>query len=47
MRKWVMALLAVLALSVGVAWGEGNHSDKTHSSSDGGGCCCCAKSCPK
>ena len=46
MRKWVMALLAVLALTVGVAWGESN-SDKAHSSSEGGGCCCCAKSCPK
>jgi len=46
MRKWAMALLAVLALSVGVAWGEGN-SDKAHASSDSGGCCCCAKSCSK
>jgi hypothetical protein len=46
MRKWVTALLAVLALSVGVAWGEGKNG-KTSSSSDGAGCCCCAKSCPK
>jgi len=47
MRKWVLALLAVAAISVGIAWGEGKN-DQTHKAgSDTASCCCCAKSCPK
>jgi hypothetical protein len=47
MRKWLLALLAVTAISVGVAWGEGKN-DKTHKAcADETSCCCCAKSCPK
>jgi hypothetical protein len=48
MKKWGMALLAVLALSIGVAWAEGkNGKTNADCKTDGGACCCCAKSCPK
>lgn len=46
MRKWTwMALLTVLALSVGAAWGgtQDGKSGKT----DRGACCCCTETCAK
>jgi len=47
MRKWILALLAAAAMSVGIAWGEGKN-DQTHKAcADPASCCCCAKSCPK
>jgi hypothetical protein len=47
MRKLWMALLTVLALSVGVAWGEGKNGKTDKTCTDGAACCCCSKSCPK
>jgi hypothetical protein len=48
MKKWWMALWAVLALSIGVAWAEGtNGKTNAECKADGGSCCCCAKTCPK
>ena len=48
MKKWGVALLAVLALSIGVAWAEGkNGKTNADCKTDGAACCCCAKSCPK
>ena len=46
MRKVWLALLAVLAISIGVAWGEGKN-DKTTTCPTSSDCCCCSKSCPK
>ncbi len=47
MRKWVMALFALLVISVGVAWGEGK-SGKTHAACpDNPVCSCCGPSCSK
>lgn len=50
MRKWWIALVTVLALSVGAAWGEdsnGKSCKKGASGSDGTSCCCCSESCHK
>jgi hypothetical protein len=49
MKKWWLALGAVLALSMGILWAEGtNDKTKTECGTGGGtSCCCCAKSCPK
>jgi hypothetical protein len=47
MRKLWMALGTVLALSIGIAWAEGNNGKATADGKDGSTCCCCAKSCPK
>jgi hypothetical protein len=47
MRKWWITLLAVMALSVGVAWGEAKNGKTADACPDGAACCCCAKSCPK
>jgi hypothetical protein len=47
MCKWFLALIAVAAISVGIAWGEGKN-DQTHKAGpDTASCCCCAKSCSK
>ena len=49
MKKWWLALWAVTALSIGIAWAEGtNDKAKAECGKDGAtACCCCAKSCPK
>lgn len=47
MRKLWMALLAVAALSIGAAWGEGKDGKTDKSCGDSAACCCCSKSCPK
>jgi hypothetical protein len=47
MRMWLAALLAVAALSVGVAWGEGKNEKSKVDCADHAACCCCAKSCPR
>jgi hypothetical protein len=47
MRRFWMALVAVVALSVGIAWAEGKdgHSSKTGAACSG--CCCGGPSCAK
>jgi hypothetical protein len=45
MRKLWMALVALVALSVGLAWAEAGGSGKA--GMDCSGCCCTAQSCAK
>ncbi len=48
MKKWLLALGTVLALSIGIAWAEGANDKKgADCKADSTACCCCAKSCPK
>jgi hypothetical protein len=47
MKKWWLALWAVLALSVGIAWAEGTNGKTSAECKSDGASCCCAKSCPK
>jgi len=47
MRKWLTALLAVVALSAGIAWGEVQNEKTKACSKDSASCCCCAQSCTK
>jgi hypothetical protein len=45
-RTW-MALVAVLALSVGIAWAENKTEKADKACAESATCCCCAKVCPK
>jgi len=48
MRKLWMALVALVALSVGLAWAEAGGSGKAGKAGmDCSGCCCTAQSCTK
>jgi hypothetical protein len=47
MRKLWMALVTVVALTVGIAWAEGTNGKTDKSCKDSSACCCCSKSCPK
>jgi hypothetical protein len=47
MRKWLMAFLAVAAISLGVAWAEGKSDQGSKACPTSADCCCCTKSCPK
>jgi hypothetical protein len=47
MKRLLMALLAVVALSVGIAWAEGKNGKADKAGMDCSACCCTAKSCTK
>ena len=47
MRKWLTALVAVAAISLGVVLAEVKDGKTDGGSRDAAACCCCSKSCPK
>lgn len=47
MRKLWLALVAIVGLSVGLAWAEGQNGKAGQACADSAACCCCEKSCPK
>ena len=47
MRKLWMALVTVVALTIGAAWAAEGVNGKADKSGTDSACCCCSKSCPK
>jgi hypothetical protein len=47
MRKLWLALVAMVALSIGIAWAEGQKGKGGQACSESTACCCCEKVCPK
>ena len=47
MKRLLMALMTVAALSAGIVWAEGQSGKTDKTGMDCSGCCCNAKSCAK